>query len=265
MNSRGDMVGRTGDERHRFPGHEYPQVIPEPDEVRPGGRPPWADLAPTARRGLSIERVARALARRGQGGHPPEAPSVSRDPGGVAPSASVLVALFDVDGEAHVVLTRRARTLRAHRGEVALPGGRRESGESPWETALREAREEVGLDPASVRPLGWLTPLSPRVAPGVIMPVVGALAGPPALEAQPDEVERVFTVSLAEMLAEGAFLEERWRREGMAGLDDEGFFPIYFYRVPGDLLWGATARVLTDLLTMVSAEPALGRPPLPGG
>lgn len=265
MNSRGDMAGRTGDERHRFPGHDYPQVIPEPDEVRPGGRPPWADLAPAARRGLSVERVARALARRGQDGPPPEAPGGPGDPGGAGPSASVLVALFDEGDEARVVLTRRARTMRAHRGEVALPGGRRETGESPWETALREAREEVGLDPATVRPLGWLTPLSGRVGPGAIVPVVGALSTRPTLEAQPDEVERVFTVSLAEMVAEGAFLEERWRREGMAGLDDEGFFPIYFYRVPGDLLWGATARVLTDLLTMVAEDLSLGGPPQPGG
>ncbi len=245
------MARGAGDERHRFPGHEYPQVIPEPDEVRPGGRPPWADLAPTARRGLSVERVARALARRGQDGPPPE----PAEPAAPTPGASVLVALFDEGGEARVVLTRRARTLRAHRGEVALPGGRREDGESPWATALREANEEVGLDPAAVRPLGWLSPLSTRVAPAAIVPVVGALSSRPALEARPEEVERVFTVALSDLLAEGAFLEERWRREGLAGLDDEGFFPIVFYRVPGDLLWGATARVLTDLLAMVAAEP----------
>ncbi len=265
MNSRDDALGRTRDERHRFPGHVYSQVIPEPDEIRPGGRPPWADLAPAARRGLSVERVARVLARRGQAGPPPEPPPVPGDPDGDAPGASVLVALFDEGGEARVVLTRRSRTLRAHRGEVALPGGRGEAGETPWETALREAREEVGLDPASVRPLGWLTPLSTRVAPAAIVPVVGALSSRPSLEAQPDEVERVFTVPLSDLLAEDAFLEERWRREGSPGLDDEGFFPIYFYRVPGDLLWGATARVLTDLLTMVAGDLALGDPPQPGG
>ena len=106
-----------------------------------------------------------------------------------------------------------------------------------------------------MRPLGWLAPLSTPVAPRAIVPVVGALATRPSLEAQPDEVERVFTVALCDLLAEGAFLEERWRREGLAGPDDEGFHPIYFYRVPGDLLWGATARVLTELLTMVVDEP----------
>ena len=249
------MAGRARGERHRFPGHEYPQVIPEPDEVRPGARAPWAHLEPAARRGLTVERVARALARRGQAGPPPELAPPLGDPREVGPGASVLVALFDEGGEARVVLTRRSRTLRAHRGEVALPGGRREAAESPWETALREAREEVGLDPSAVRPLGWLAPLSTPVAPRAIVPVVGALATRPSLEAQPDEVERVFTVALCDLLAEGAFLEERWRREGLAGPDDEGFHPIYFYRVPGDLLWGATARVLTELLTMVVDEP----------
>ena len=254
MKSRAERAGRTGGGPRRFPGHEYPQVIPEPDEVRPGGRPPWADLAPAARRGLSLERVASALARRGQDGAPPKFGAADES----APRASVLVALFDEGGEARVVLTRRARTLRAHRGEVALPGGRREAGEAPWETALREAREEVGLDPTTVRPLGWLAPLSTRVAAGAIVPVVGALTVRPALVAQPDEVERVFTVALSDLLVEGAFLEERWRREGLVGPDDEGFYPIYFYRVPGDLLWGATARILTDLLSMVAEDLALG-------
>ena len=69
----------------------------------------------------------------------------------------------------------------------------------------------------------------------------------------PSEVDRAFTVSLAELLAEGTFLEERWRRP-VAWLepDAEGYFSIYFYRVPGDLIWGATARVLTELLSVVT-------------
>ena len=65
-------------------------------------------------------------------------------------ASAVLAPLYEVDGEAHVVLTRRAQHLRTHRGEVSFPGGGEEPGESLWQTALREAEEEVALDPASV-------------------------------------------------------------------------------------------------------------------
>ena len=79
------------------------------------------------------------------------------DPG--APAA-VLVPLFERDGETRVVLTRRAAHLRTHTGEVSFPGGRLDSGESPEAGALREAAEEVGLDPAQVEVVGRLTPLA---------------------------------------------------------------------------------------------------------
>lgn len=167
---------------------------------------------------------------------------------GAAPSA-VLVALFELSGEARVVLTRRSMDLRAHRGEVALPGGRSEAGESPWATALREAEEEVGLDPGGVEYVGRLTGLSTIAAGSVIVPMVGALASTPDLAPAPREVDRAFSASLSDLAADGAFLEERWRREApRPGADDEGFFPIQFFYAEGELVWGATARVLTELL-----------------
>jgi hypothetical protein len=69
----------------------------------------------------------------------------------------------------------------------------------------------------------------------------------------PAEVDRAFAVTLKDLMADGAFLEERWRRDGLRpGSDDEGYFPIHFYAVPGDVIWGATARVLTELLCLVA-------------
>jgi hypothetical protein len=86
-----------------------------------------------------------------------------------------------------------------------------------------------------------------------IWPVVGFLDERPVMVTDPAEVERAFTVSLAELLADDTFLEERWRRElARPGADADGYFPIYFYRVPGDLIWGATARVVTELLCVVT-------------
>ncbi len=243
----------------RFPGHDYPQVIPQPDEVRPGRAAPWAHLEPSQRRGLTTSRVLERLGRAGR-----NLDGVARQPGELAEArnaaritrrSAVLVALFDEAGEAHVVLTRRAFFLRSHRGEIALPGGAIDEGEDPVAAALREADEEVGLAPELVRPVAWLSPLVTFASSSAIWPIVGGLTERPRLSAQPSEVDRVFTVSLAELVAEGNFLEERWAR-ARPGADAEGFVPIFFYRVPGDVIWGATARVLTELLCLVLEVPA---------
>jgi 8-oxo-dGTP pyrophosphatase MutT (NUDIX family) len=167
--------------------------------------------------------------------------------------SAVLVALFEEDGETQLVLTRRSFSMREHRGEIALPGGRSDAGETPIDTAHREAREEVGIAETSVRSVGWLSPIVTLALGSAIWPVVGFLEHRPEFVTDPSEVDRAFTVSLAELLAEGAFLEEQWRRElARPGADADGYFPIYFFRVPGDLIWGATARVVTELLCVVT-------------
>ena len=256
----GESGERTRSPMARFDNHEYPQIIPEPDDVTPGALAPWSSLDPRQRRGLTLELVEQRLRDYGRHAEVASALENSAEMGAfrdMAPRApvrrsAVLVALFEEEGESHLILTRRSLTLRHHRGEIALPGGRSDPGETPVHTALREAREEVGLAEADVTPVGWLNPLVSLASNSAIWPVVGFLARRPVLRADPSEVERVFTVSLAELAADGAFLEERWRRhEPRPGADAEGFFPIYFFRVPGDLIWGATARVLTELLCVI--------------
>ena len=245
----------------RFLDHEYPQVIPEPDEIRVGSPAPWAALGSDERQGFTLELVQRRLeeARRSldttsMPGEPAELATVADDvPRPVTRRSAVLVALFEEEGETEVILTRRARTMRSHRGEIALPGGRSDHGETPIATALREAHEEVGIEPSLVTPIGWLTPIVTFASGSAIWPVVGVLERRPELVIHPSEVERVFTVALRDLLAEDVFLEEQWRRTDARPLaDHEGFFPIYFYRVPEDVIWGATARVLTELLCVVT-------------
>jgi len=252
---------RNGDAPTRFEGHDYPQTIPEPQSVISGGPAPWSALSSADRTGHTLESVRERLRA---GGRLFEVAPMPGDPTEmlvVAPvqrhlinrRSAVLVALFEEAGETHVVLTRRAFTLRHHRGEIALPGGRSDGLETPVETALREAYEEVGLAPASVETVGWLSPIVTFASGSAIWPVIGLLGARPTLRADPAEVDRAFTASLAELLADGAFVEERWRRdEPRPGADAEGYFPIYFYRVPGDIIWGATARVLTELLCLVA-------------
>lgn len=169
-------------------------------------------------------------------------------PGANTRPSAVLVPVFDdEDGEAHIVLTRRGSWMRSHTHQVAFPGGRVEEGERPEQAALREAWEEVRLEPASVRVVGQLTSLSTMSANAAITPFVGVIeGGRPALEANPEEVERVFDVSFSELLHPDVFREEVW---GFGDIERS----VYFFEVDLDTVWGATARMLFELLTLVTA------------
>lgn len=218
-----------------------PQQIPQPPGAKPGDPPPWADVPPEERRGIGIDHVRAALDRVGQL-EPVPAPF-----GRIA--AAVLIPMFEEDGEARVVLTRRASHLRTHRGEVSFPGGRIEPEETPVSAALREAAEEIGLDPNPVEILGQLQPLATMSSSSSITPFVAVLPARQHLRPNPAEVERVFDVSLAELLTDEVFSSELWSRDGGITL-----FPVYFFDLPEDIVWGATARILHELLSLVVTE-----------
>jgi 8-oxo-dGTP pyrophosphatase MutT (NUDIX family) len=230
------------------------QVIPRPPGAYAGGDAPWSALAPADRRDISLARVRAAVLSHHQRLEGRERVAVDGFPDPGAPAA-VLVALFERAGETRVVLTRRAAHLRTHTGEVAFPGGRLDPGESPETAARREAAEEVGLDPATVEIVGRLTPLATFSSGTTITPVVGTLAHAPELVANPREVAHAFDVSLAELAADGVFREERWVVPGrslpVADPVADGSFPVWFFELPDDTVWGATARVLVELLRLV--------------
>jgi 8-oxo-dGTP pyrophosphatase MutT (NUDIX family) len=254
----------NGERPERFVGHHFPQIIPDPDDVAPGALAPWSSLPATGRSGFtlrlvqaSLEREHRLLATDPFPDEPEELSFVAdATPAPTTSRSAVLVALFEEEGETSLVLTRRALSMRHHGGEIALPGGRSEDAETPVETALREAREEIGLDPQTITPLAWLSPIVSFASRSSIWPVVGLLEGRPEFTIDPAEVDRAFTVTLAELVADDAFVEERWRRTLLRpGADADGYFPIHFYKVPGDVVWGATARVLSELLSLVTGVP----------
>lgn len=238
-----------------------PQWIPRPEIWTPGRPAPWADLEPSSRLILP-DRVRSVYPRERTGAASPVASTG-------ASASSVLIPIYDLDGELHVVLTRRSWDLRTHRGEVSFPGGRAEPGEDPVTTAVREAQEEIALDPAIVEPLGELDHLTTVTRRAYIVPVVAMLSEPPELTANVTEVDRVLHVPLAELTADGVFREERW---------GEGTFsrPIHFFELQGDTVWGATASMLRQLLarltdtdpgSLVETDPARGFAPgflLPG-
>ena len=166
--------------------------------------------------------------------------------------SAVLAAFYDDanrDGRASVVLTRRSKNLRNHSGEVSFPGGRQEPGEELWVTALREAEEEIALDRTAVVPLGELDHLRTVSSRSWIVPYVAEITDPhvviPALQAAPDEVELVLHVGLDELLKDGVFREELWTF-------GEYTRPVFFFEIEGDTVWGATAAMLRNLLSIVT-------------
>ncbi|HEY1829396.1 MAG TPA: CoA pyrophosphatase [Acidimicrobiales bacterium] len=245
-----------------------PQVIPRPEGWRPGRPAPWADLPEPARQGITIERVRHALDAVDQLSPVPTILEVERDLGpailatesGVPPLASlnsaVLALLFEEDGEARLILTLRSSSLRSHRGQVSFPGGRIEEGEQPLGTALREANEEVSLHPADVTPIGWLHPVHTLASSSLILPVVATVPERPHLVASPAEVARIFDVALSDLADPGIFHEERWSIPGrvIAGSPDASF-PVWFFEVAGEIIWGATARMIHELLSLILQAP----------
>jgi 8-oxo-dGTP pyrophosphatase MutT (NUDIX family) len=170
--------------------------------------------------------------------------------------AAVLCLLFDDGGEASVVLTRRSAHLRSHGGEVSFPGGRLRPGELPLQAALREANEEVGLRPASVEVLGELTPLTTRLSSALVYCFVSRFEGPcadgQALRADGSEVDKIFWVPLARLAENGVFHEEFWpAAEGDAEAGILAFRSVPFFQLEEDVVWGATGRLLTELLDVV--------------
>lgn len=212
------------------------QRIPRPDAWHLVDESPW-DVAPADR--LSIDCVVAAVSERGPGARSPIELDGAR-------WSAVLVALFEGSEGAEVLLTRRAPHLSSHRGEVSFPGGRMDPGETPIDTALREAHEEVLLDPSAVEIVGELDHIATLVSRSLIVPVVGRLAAPPVVSPGTSEVDRIFTVSLAELTRADTYREERW---GPAPHDHA----IHFFELDDETVWGATARMLVQLLTIALA------------
>lgn len=234
------------------------QRIPRPPDAEAGGPGPWQRLPQDWQRGVNLGRLRLAF-RAGDTGQDrrhlegPVWPGVPLTGEDRAPAA-VLVVVFEESGEAEVVLTRRSSELRTHTGEISFPGGRLEPGETPAEAALREAKEEVGLDPAGVEVLGSLAPLSTASSRTALVPVVGLMEGRPVLLPNPAEVARAFTVRLAKLMSSSVYHRERWGK-GSASRD------VHFFELPGETVWGATAKVLVELLGRVASIPpdAAGR------
>lgn len=157
--------------------------------------------------------------------------------------AAVLVALYVDGGRLHAVFTKRREDLRRHPGEISFPGGRHDDTDADLEaTALREAEEEIGLPPATVRMLGALQPTPTIVTSYAIYPFVGLIEPGLAWTLSAREVAAVLEFALDDLLA--GYARRRLVRRGVPIRTDT-------YVVGDDLIWGATARILADLFDRI--------------
>jgi len=171
-------------------------------------------------------------------------------PGSGRPAAVLVLIVPDDAGEARVILTERTTGGRHHSGEISFPGGRAEPEDADLvATALREAAEEIGLEPdeAGVRVVGTLEPFWIPVSNYLVTPVVAIAAHRPRLTAAPDEVARIVEAPLAAFLGDAPI-------EIVERTIDDWTIRYGAYAVDGLSVWGATARVLGQLGALLMAD-----------
>jgi 8-oxo-dGTP pyrophosphatase MutT (NUDIX family) len=181
-------------------------------------------------------------------------PRVGWDPENPPPglrAAAALVLVYPLRDVPHVLLTVRGAGLRNHTGQVSLPGGSIDRDESIEIAALREASEEVGVAPPSVRLLGRLTPLQIPISGYMLHPVVGLAEARPSFQRAEWEVARILEVPLT-TLGDPAIVKRHTRTREFGGRTVE--IEVPYFDIDGEQVWGATAMVLSEFLAAI--EPA---------
>lgn len=214
------------------------QQLPRPASWRELDYAPW-DRLDTRALG-DIDAVCNAVAR-----HRPDE-TLQQPPSESHPSA-VLVPLFAEGSEPRVLLTRRSDTLTTHKGQIAFPGGRLEVGETSLQAALRETYEEIGVDARHARVIGELTAHRTISSTSHIVPHVVRLPHAPKNFSINKEVDRVLSVSLTELIRPDTFAQEHW-----VFPDREVVVPMFY--LDDETIWGATARMLQELLLLALAR-----------
>ena len=163
--------------------------------------------------------------------------------------AAVLAPLYAIDSQPYLLFTRRSSDLPTHKGQISFPGGSRDPGDASLaETALREAKEEIGLEPSRVEILGALSPVYVSVSNFVITPQVGWLSeGLPPLHSNPAEVAELIQAPVAALADPAIYHAEIWHHLGASHL-------VHFFDFAPYVIWGATAMMLYSLLSLLPPD-----------
>jgi 8-oxo-dGTP pyrophosphatase MutT (NUDIX family) len=159
--------------------------------------------------------------------------------------AGVLILLYPLEGRWCFPLTQRPDSVEYHKGQISLPGGSQENGESLRQTALREAQEEVGVDAATIEVIGPLSRLYVPPSNFCIQPFVGCVAHRPNFEIKPVEVAELIEAPLDALLDPATVRVEDWELRG-------GIWPIPFYQFGPHKVWGATAMILSEFVALLT-------------
>jgi 8-oxo-dGTP pyrophosphatase MutT (NUDIX family) len=174
-----------------------------------------------------------------EGWSPDQTPTTAR-------RAAGLLLLFPGAAGPAIALTARSASLSTHAGQISLPGGALEAGESVEAGALREAEEEIGIVPYAVQVLGLLSPLWIPISNYVLTPVVGLTAAPPTFRLHEREVDALIEMPVATLLDQGAI---RWTHR----LRETTRIDYPYFDVAGRAVWGATAMVLSEFAGLFDA------------
>jgi 8-oxo-dGTP pyrophosphatase MutT (NUDIX family) len=163
-----------------------------------------------------------------------------RTPEHATPS-SVLLLLYPAEGNVYTVFMQRPEYDGIHSGQISLPGGKAEKTDpGPAFTALREAREEIGIDPEKVTIIGRLTDLYIPPSNYVVSPFIGYLAARPVFTIEPAEVRKIVEIRLSDLVSDENIREERFR------IRDDFELTAPAYVVGGEIIWGATAMIVAE-------------------
>jgi 8-oxo-dGTP pyrophosphatase MutT (NUDIX family) len=165
--------------------------------------------------------------------------------------AGVLLLLYPVHDRLHFPLTRRPEIVEFHKGQISLPGGAQEAGESLQQTALRETQEEIGVPADEIEVIGRLTPLFVPPSNFSIQPWVGWRTRRPQFKIEPTEVAELIEAPLDVLLDPATAQVEEWELRG-------GKWAIPHYRFGSHKVWGATAMILCEFVAMMKGENSRG-------